>query len=169
MAVEAFDPAFSRVVSVPMRAVASKAVVTEATPDYSTGDAFGVIMTMTDFFRRHGGSANLKSIQVLAAIANTVALDFLFLNAALTTSTWTNNAAVAVTAADFDKIIGVKQVTATTGWFALGTPSMGLVECNVPLVAAAASRDLYVGIIARGTINCGATDDFRFVLNAEHS
>jgi len=129
--------------------------VVDADPDYSDGDVLGSVMEFANAVRMDGGSGYVTSVRITSKTANAQPVDLLLFSADPTNTTWTDNAAVAVNAADLAFLVGVVPVNS---WHALGTPSVGYKECGVPFKLASGTS-LWGVLIARGTVAIGAVDD----------
>lgn len=129
-----------------------------ATPDYSAGDTVGGVMTFAGILRADGETSYAVSAVITAktAAASMAQIDILIFNANPSASTATDNAAFVLADADRSKLKGVIRVTSFDVVGA--TAAMGYAEGRVPVTGAAAD-DLYAVMVARGTINLGATDD----------
>lgn len=131
----------------------------EATPDYSTGDVMGGLMTISNAARASGGSGIVNSIVLASKVDLTVDVDVVLFDANPSGTTFTENAAVAIATTDAAKVIGI--VTLSTR-HDLGTPVVASGRgLGVPFDAAD-GKDIYAVCIARGTINLGTTSDLTF-------
>lgn len=127
----------------------------EATPDYSTGDVMGGIMTIADAARLETHSGYIVSVCIKSKADITVPIDVIFFKANPADSTFTENSAVSLDAADVTDLLGAVQVNT---WFDLGTPVIGFAECRIPFKPAAGDN-VYAVMVARGTINLASTSD----------
>lgn len=134
-----------------------------ASPAYTAGDCVGGLMTLSNAVRSGPLSGVLAAIEVMCKSAQTFAFDVIFFDANPSGSTLNDNAAIAIAAADFDKIVGVAQITGTApnAWVNVGTPSFA-VAANVNLPLKLASTTLYAVLVARGTPTLGSTSDIKF-------
>lgn len=96
---------------------------------YASGNAVGGLMTLAGAARALGTYAGapatsglLQSVFVNSKSLQTTQMDLVLFNANPTTTTCTDKTAIAVSAADFDKVRGVVHIT---DWTSLGTPSIG--------------------------------------------
>lgn len=139
-----------------------------ATPDYSSGDAVGGIMTFASILRADAKTGYAVSARITAktAAASMAQIDILIFNANPSSSTVTDNSAFVLADADRAKLKGVIKVTS---FDVAGTSaSIGYAEGRVPATGAAAD-DLYAVMVARGTINLGATDDLIVELTVDQN
>lgn len=132
----------------------------DASPDYSTGDVMGGV---NDFAEagRYGlmghGVGYIVSVAIKSKADITVPIDVVFFNSNPSNTTWTENSAVALDAADVAKLIGFVTITSFSD---LGTPVVGFAECRIAIQPADANPGhIYAVMIARGTINLASTSD----------
>ncbi len=139
-----------------------------ASPDYSAGDAVGGVMTFASILRGDTKSGYVVSARITAktAAATMAQIDVLIFNANPSASTVTDNSAFVLADADRAKLKGVIKVTAFD--VAGSSASFGYAEGRVPATGAAAD-DLYAVMVARGTINLGATDDLILELTVDQN
>jgi hypothetical protein len=119
------------------------------TSAYASGDVLAATQEVANAVAANGGKAVLHSVTVLDKDDQGQALDLVFLRTNV--SLGTENAAVSITDADAEEILGVVQVTAGDyldfGANRVATmPSVGLV-----LEAGAASTSLYLAAVSKGT------------------
>lgn len=136
-----------------------------ASPAYTAGDCVGGLMTLANAVRSGPLSGVIAFAEVMCKSAQTFAFDVILFGANPTGSTLNDNAAIAVAAADFDKIVGVIQITGTSpaAWVNVGTPSFAAVaNAGIPIKLAATT--LYAVLVARGTPTLGSTSDIKFAL-----
>jgi hypothetical protein len=150
------------VVILPPTSVAVTPVVS-ASPDYSSGDSIGGVMTVAGVSPSAGQPGVLTYVRATSLVAVGADIDLLIFNANPAASTFTDNAAAVVDPADLAKIVGVVTLT-SAAWKALsGTQVVQGVTAQVP-VNGQAGKDIYVAGIARGAINLASAADlvFRF-------
>lgn len=139
--------------------------VVSATPDYSDGDNIGGLMTVAAIVSADGAGGMLSHVLAVSKAAISVAIDLLIFNANPTGSTFTDNEAAVVAAADLPKLIG-KTTLAGDGWVSLsGAQILQTLAPQVPISGNAAD-DIFVAMIARGTVNLGSTSDLSFRFSA---
>lgn len=131
----------------------------EATPDYSTGDVMGGKMTIANAARVSGGSGLIQTVTLASKVDLTVDVDVIFFDANPSTTTFTENAAVAIDVADAAKVIGVVTLATRVD---LGTPVVAHEGGLMIPFDCASGKDLYAVAVARGTINLGTTSDLTF-------
>lgn len=139
--------------------------VVSATPDYSDGDSIGGVMLVAAVVALDGAAGVLSYVNVVSKVAIGANIDLIVFNANPTGSTFTDNLAAVVAAADLPKVIG-RVALPSAGWLALsGTQVLQAVATAVPLTGLAVD-DIWVAAIARGAINLGAVDDLTFRFSA---
>ena len=137
-----------------------------ASPDYSTGDVVGSIMTFASPAVDAAGDFTVRGAVVRSKADITVACDLLLFNA-LPTATYTDNSAVAVGATDLAKLVGVIKF-ASTDATDLGTEACLSKEANIP-VKLASGNNVYGVLVARGTINLASTSDITVMLTVRQN
>jgi hypothetical protein len=131
---------------------------------YAAGQVIGGLQTIPGFGRLTGGSGIVQMASVFLKVGNTQPIDLVLFNTNPAASTFADKAALAVVAADFDKLIGVAHVT---DWTNLGTPSLGMATAlGMPFQLPTGSDAVYVVPVARGAITFASTSDFKFALKA---
>ncbi len=142
--------------------VLSQTPTVSASPDYSTGDVIGAKLTFQPVVLAAGHDATIQAVTVQCKVANTAAMDLVLFNADPSASTFTDNAALSVDAADLPKIIGTINITK---WTSLGTPSVGEGN-NLAFPVELATTAAYGVLVARGTVNLASTSDLTVTLRA---
>jgi hypothetical protein len=140
----------------------------ESTPDYSTGDVIGGIMTFATILRADTKTAYAVSVRLTSkvAAASMAAVDVYFFNASPSGSTTTENGAFVLADADRAKLLGK---IAVSTWDVVGsTISTAYAEGRVPITGAAAD-DIFVVMVARGTINLGSTSDLTAAVTVDQN
>lgn len=129
----------------------------EATPDYSPGDVMGGKISLLKATRLEGHSGYITSACIKSKADITVPIDVIFFSSDPSGTTFTENSAISLDAADVAKIIGAVQVFQ---WFDLGTPVVGFAECRIPFrLTLSTGTTLYAVMVPRGTINLASTSD----------
>lgn len=141
-------------------AVASATPVVSTSPAYSVGDCVGGLMTFTPMARLTNGSGLVQMVEIACKSPQAAALDLVLFRASPTGSTFTDNAAIAVAAADFDKVLGVAHIT---DWTSLGTPSYAQAD-NLAKPFRAVALDLYGVLVARAVLTLLSTSDLKVSL-----
>jgi hypothetical protein len=144
-------------------AVVSVTPTVSASPDYSDQDVIGGAMEVANAVRVTGGKAILDFLSLSSKVDIGCSVHVILFKANPSNSTFTDNAALSVNSADYDKLLDV--VKLPVGEIVdLGTPNvvsarnLGIV---VDLTDPATS--LYAVAYANaGTINLASTSDFTF-------
>ncbi len=138
-------------------------VTVEATPDYSTGDLVGGLLTLNHPI----ADGNDKSVYPTGGLIHYVLItdlaklnidkDVVFFDTNPGDTTFTENSALDINDADLLNVIGV--VTVDT-WFSFNDNSCGqALNLAIPFVLPAAATALYAAIVERGTANYVGTSD----------
>jgi len=134
-----------------------------ASPAYSVGDVVGTKMTFTGIAIRAAGAGIIQEVTVNCKSAQTAELDLILFKADPSSSTFTDNAALAVNSADFDKVLAVIHLA---DWTNLGTPST-CQGTNLSLPFRLASGTAVYGVlVARAALTLGSTSDLSVDLRA---
>lgn len=128
------------------------------TPNYTAGDNMGGLMTFTTVFGMDGGGGRLDNILIAdTSGANGFQIDVWFFDANPTGSTFTDNDAQNVAAADFTKVI---DIVAVTEWDRQNEIARAR---NIGSSFVLSGHDsLYVAMEARGAFNLAAITDIDF-------
>ncbi len=144
--------------------VLSQTPVVSASPDYSTGDCIGSLLTFQPVVLAAGHDGTIQSVTVNCKVANTAAMDLMLFNANPSASTFTDNSAPAVHANDLAKVIGVVNITK---WTSVGSNSQSMGEANnLAFPVELATTAAYGVLVARGTVNLASTSDITVTLRA---
>jgi hypothetical protein len=135
--------------------VITQSPTVSSSPAYSTGDVIGTKLTFAAAVLAAGGSGLVQAVQINCKSAQTGAVDLILFNADPSASTFTDNAALAVNAADFDKVIGVVHIA---DWTNLGTPSVAQAG-NLAVPFSLVATSLFGVLVARSTPTLGSTSD----------
>jgi hypothetical protein len=136
-----------------------------ASPDYSSGDSIGGLMTVDGIVGANGAGGLLAYITAVSKASVGADIDLIVFNANPSASTFTDNAAVSIDAADLGKIIGKVTLT-SAAWVALsGTQVLQAITTAVPINGQAA-KAIYIAAVARGAINLASTSDLSFRFSA---
>ncbi len=126
-----------------------------STTAYASGNVVGGLLTFAGAARVAAGSGLIQAASVVSKSAQSADLDLLIF-AASPTSTLTDKTALALSATDLDKLVGVIRLT---GWTALGTPSIvQAVSAGLPFKLAAGTS-LYGVLVARAAMTLASTTD----------
>ncbi len=144
--------------------VLSQTPAVSASPDYSTGDCVGSLLTFQPVVLAANHDATIQAVTVQCKVANTVAMDLILFNANPAESTFTDNSAPAVHANDLAKVIGVINITK---WTSMGSNSQSMGEAtNLAFPVELATTAAYGVLVARGTVNLASTSDITVTLRA---
>lgn len=143
-----------------------------ASSAYASGNAIGGLMTISGAARVSGSSGAsgtsglLQSVVMNIKSAQTTPVDIFIFNANPTGTTCTDKSAIAIAAADFDKVLGVVHMTDFTSG---GTPSDGQAQNLAMPYALTSATTIYACAVTRSTPTYAATTDvsfgFRFLRN----
>lgn len=134
---------------------------------YANGDVLGALMMLSSVTNANGLGAFLHSITVIDrnATPQNTAMSFVFFSEEPTASTFTNNAAVVIAAADEGKILGVVPI-AEADYFPVGaaTSVASARGVGLSLQCGDGGNDIWVAAIANEAGTYGAATDliFRF-------
>lgn len=127
-----------------------------ASSAYTSGNAVGGLMTLSNAARVSGGSGLVQSVVINAKSAQTAPVDVFIFGANPSGSTCTDKTAFAVAAADFDKVLGVVHLA---DWTSAGTPSVGQAQNLAIPYALASGTSLYACAVVRGAPTFASTSD----------
>lgn len=132
---------------------------------YASGDVIGTNnpITIADAAGSAGGTGLIKSCTVCDKAGQNVALDVLLFDASPAGSTFTDNAALNLVAADGLKCIGVIHF-ATTDWVAsaaAGVATKGNIDLGFDLPSGA---DLFAVVVSRGAPTYASASDLQVIL-----
>lgn len=140
--------------------------VTTATPDYSSGDAVGGLLTFTDFVRGSPGGGKITRIFVKSKVAIAVDCILHLFDANPSASTFADNGALTIHADDWAKVIKSQLIVAAD----FVTQGAGLTQADksvsIPFETAGAPN-LYAILEARGAINLASASDLEVWLGQE--
>ena len=136
------------------------ATPTVSTSAYASGDAMGGLLVFANVARVSAGSGLLQSVTLNFKSAQTSATDFVWCDDNPTGTTVTDNAAVAVAVADYNKC----RVIHVTDCVNLGTPSVCSAD-NLALPFSLTSGTTGRGfLVTRGTPTLASTSDVEVAL-----
>ena len=140
------------------KVVAGSAIVVSTTA-YAAGDVVGSRITFAGAARAIDKTGLLQQVSVFCKSPQTASLDLLLFHTDPTASTFTDNAALALAVADFDKLVGVVHLG---DWTNLGTPSLCQADnLAKPFAPAAGSADLYGVLVTRSVMTLASTSDVK--------
>ena len=132
-----------------------------STSAYAAGDVLGGKMKLTDALRFAAGSGFLQDLTLtLKTAALTAALDVVLFRADPAASTFADNAAFAVAAADLAKVVGVVSFAKITS---LGNGTVYEANQLARSLSLDAGRDLWAVPVWRGAPTLGSTADLAAV------
>lgn len=134
------------------------ATPTVSTTAYSAEDCIGGLMTFANMLRVAGGSAILQGITINCKSNQTAAIDLILFGSSPSNTTFTDNAALALNAADFDKVIETIHIT---DWTKLGTSSFARLQNIGTAIKLAGGTTLYGVLVARGALTLASTSDLK--------
>lgn len=128
------------------------ALVTEATPDYNSGDLCGGKITFANVVRHQNGAGLLKRLNLLSIDSIGVDGVFLIFRSNPSKSTFTENAAFSIHADDLPNLLRAVLVP-SDAWETLTGTSYYEAEIALNIPFQVDGDDLYGAFIAGGTIN----------------
>lgn len=128
------------------------ALVTQATPDYSSTDLCGGKITFPSVVRKAQGRGKIHRLNLLSIDAISVASAFLLFRADPVNSTFTENGAFSVHASDLPNLLRAIPVP-SAGWVTLTGTSYYETELALNIPFEAEATDLFGALVAGGTIN----------------
>ena len=131
-----------------------------STAAYAAGDVLGAKMKLSNALRFAAGSGFLQDLTVTLKSVQTAALDAVLFRADPAASTFTDNAAFAVAAADLDKAIGVISFAKITS---LGNGTLYEAGQLARSLKLDAGRDLWLVLVWRGAPTLGSVADLAAV------
>ena len=138
------------------------------TPSYTAGDCLGVAApyTLSGILRGlqaggEGGSIYLHAIRIYDKAKKDIPIDVVIYNANPSATTFTDNTAQTINDADLVRQIAVVPVVTYHDY---ADNSIGKADNLGIAIAVAASRDLYVSLVARGTGAYAASGDLSVYL-----
>ena len=142
------------------------ALVTQATPDYSSGDLCGGKLAFSRFTRKVNGSGLIKRLNLLSIDAVGVAATFLLFRADPAASTFTENSAFTIHADDLPNLLRAIPVP-SAGWVTLTGTAYYETELALNIPFQAASDDLYGALVPGGTLNLSSAASIIAILGGE--
>ena len=141
--------------------VISVSPAVEATPDYSSDDVMGGLQTLAAASRSPAMGGILMGVSVSSKVALAVPLRIILFKSNPSATTFTENSALSLNAADYNKVLGYIDVQ-TSNQADLGTPDIATTtNINIPFILDG-TTNLYAVCLARGTLNLGSTSDLTF-------
>lgn len=138
--------------------VISTTPAVEATPDYSSDDVVGGLQTIANAARPGLQTGVLLYFSMSCKADITQAWRVILFKANPSATTFTENSALSLNSADYDKVLGHFDITsfddADLGTLHIMTKS----NLNIPFQLSG-TTSLYAVLLARGTLNLGSTSD----------
>jgi len=125
-----------------------------SSPDYSSGDCIGGLLSFTNAVSEAGRGGLLNKAIVTDQTGSNVAMDLVLFDAALTT-TPVDNDPFDLDDADLSKIVGVFSIV---DWSVFADNSVGMIVLEQAFKISSGTT-LYGVLIARGTLNLATTSD----------
>jgi hypothetical protein len=132
----------------------SPTVTASASPDYADADNIGGKLALPGIARRCPKGGFIVGCRIVSAVASTITFHVVFYAGDPSGTTFTDNGAFTVAAADQSKIIGravLDSVTDLGGCSIHSHPNL-----NLPFDG---GREIYASITAKGALNLAATTD----------
>lgn len=151
------------------RNVSTITVIPVATDgSYATGQVIGAVNTVANAVLDDKAACELRSVVVLDAANQKQAIDLVFFNEAPATTIGADGASYALDDTDLLKVIG-RVTIGTADYVSSGSNNAEATIRNIGLMLQSirGKHDVYVAVIARGTINLGAATDLSFKLALE--
>lgn len=138
------------------------AVPTTAAGTYAAGDVIGTLMTISNAVRFSGGSGVIENIVINDKANAVVNVDLILFSANPSSSTFTDNGAYTVNAADWDKVMAAANID--NSFAAAGNKSLQYCPpAGIPFVAVG-STDIYAVLVARTSIVLASATDIKLAL-----
>lgn len=131
-----------------------------STSAYTSGDVLGGKMQLANAVRIPAGSGVLQDFTVTLKSVQTAQIDAVLFRADPTASTFTDNGAFTVNAADLDKVIGVLSLTKVNS---LGAGCIYEANQIGRSLALDAGKDIWAVLVWRGTPTLASTSDIAAV------
>lgn len=130
----------------------------EATPDYSSDDVVGGLHSIVDACRNGTQTGTLLFFSMSLKADITPAFRVLLFKSNPSSTTFTENSALSLNAADYDKVLAFFDISSADD-ADLGTPHiMTKNNLNIPFHLTSGTT-LYAVLLARATLNLGSTSD----------
>lgn len=145
----------------------SSATVTEASPDYSAGDLVGGKLTFTGALNAVTGTGMLMSVLIEDAAAQAGDVDLVIFESNPSSTTFTENSALAIHASDLSKVVAVVKLASTEDSVYSANAAKFKGNLWIPVRALSSTSPgstLYGAMVARETINLAGTADLTVTL-----
>jgi hypothetical protein len=147
--------------------ILSPAIVVQAAA-YATGNLAGGKLTITDARPVGVQALILRSAVLRSKVATSIAWDLFFFKADPAATTFTERAAIALAAADFDKIAGHITFAATDLKLAAASTNGAWVRQDLGLWMKPETSSLYAALVARGSITPALVSNLSLDLLVEY-
>jgi hypothetical protein len=137
--------------------ISSQSTPTVTAGAYSSGYSLGGLLTLANVVAANGNQVFIQSATVAFKSGAIPAMDVIFFNANPTSSTITDNQAIAVNSADLGKIVGVAHIADCT-LAAASTESVCQAQ-NLVIPAVLSTTSLYAAVVVRASVTPGSTSD----------
>ena len=138
--------------------IATATPVVSTSPSYSANDQVGGLLAFTGAARVAGGSGVIHSVTITDKAKQDATLDLYLFDSNPTSTTFTDNAALTINAADLIKSIGVIRVSTYQD---VATNSVGgTTSTGVPFKLVSGTT-LYGALVTRGTPTYASTSDLQ--------
>lgn len=140
--------------------------ITGNTVQYTAGDNVGGLLTLSNFARVAAGSGLITGAVITSDSAQTCFFDILIFNANPSGSTFTNNGAQDVVAADLPSIAGVLHLNDVTALSGASIHQMSSAPLSVVLPSGTTA---YAAIVVRGAPTLAANGDLTLALRVQQN
>lgn len=135
---------------------------------YTTGQVIGAVNTISEAVEDKKGTSLVLAVTVLDKANQKGAIDLIFFNQPLAVSPGADGANYSLDASDVTKILG-RITIAQADYVSSGTANAEATLRNIslPVQAIANKKEIYMLVVARGTINLGSASDLVIKLALE--
>lgn len=135
------------------------ATPTVSTAQYSSGDVIGAKMTFSGMAREVGSSGLVQMVSIFSKSAQSFACELWLFHTDPSASTFTDNGAFVLNAADYDKVAAV---VSDFTWYAAGGPAFAQAsQLAMPYKLAADQTAMFGVLVARATPTLTSTSDVK--------
>jgi len=144
----------------------------EALPDYSSGDVVGGLVTVSNVVRSGLNSGKIVGAAIHNRVSHAVDLSLIFFNANPSGTTFTENSALTIAAADLSKVIADLALTRHRQFVGNSVALPAINQSPIPFELQPGSDNvenlnLYLVLLAGGILNQAATTDISGALFIE--
>jgi hypothetical protein len=137
----------------------SQTPVVSTSPAYASGDAIGGLMTFDLSGFKPTTGLLLQAATLYDKAKQSALIDCILFDSNPSSTTFTDNAALAVNAADLGKIIGVVQLSSYAAFSANSVAYAAGIAVPIQGLPNVASPSLYASLVSRGTPTYASTSD----------